>query len=252
MRKDSKAQAMRSADSCTLTVGLDLGDRWAQLCVLDQDGEILDEGRIKLTHQVLRTRFSNLGAARIALEAGTHSLWVSTLLVELGHEVIVANAREVTAITGSSRKSDRNDALKLTRYARVDPLILCPIQHRSVQSQIELSLIRARAALVRARTLLINTARGIAKPLGYRLPACTSKAFAAICRKRLPEPLSTALSPLMDQVEELTRQIEGYKQQIETVATARQAELAPLLSVRGVGTLTALTFVLTVGDKHRF
>jgi transposase len=116
----------------------------------------------------------------------------------------------------------------------------------------ELSLIRGRAALVRARTLLINTARGIAKPLGYRLPACTSKAFAAICRKRLPEALGAALSPLIDQVEQLTQQIEDYKHQIETVATARQAELAPLLSIHGIGTLTALTFVLTVGDKHRF
>jgi transposase len=252
MRKVSKAHGVGSAERDTLTVGIDLGDRWAQLCVIDQDGEVVDESRIKLTHQALRMRFSNLQTARIALEAGTHSLWVSTLLADLGHEVIVANAREVTAITGSIRKSDRNDAVKLARYARVDPSILCPIRHRSVESQADLSLIRARAALVRARTLLINTARGIAKPLGYRLPACTSKAFASVCREQVPGVLMKAISPLIDQIEQLTNQIGAYKDKIEAAAAARQAELVPLLSVPGVGTLTALTFALTIGDQHRF
>ena len=166
MQNQTEPRHHGRAPSSALTVGLDLGDRWAQLCALDEEGEIIDEGRIKLTHQALKARFSNLECTRVALESGTHSLWVSALLTELGHQVIVANARDVTAITGSKRKSDRNDAVKLARYARVDPSILCPIQHRSAEAQVELSLIRARAALVRARTLLINTARGIAKPLG--------------------------------------------------------------------------------------
>lgn len=235
-----------------VTIGLDLGDRWAQLCALDQDGEIVDEGRLKLTQEALRSRFSGIPRVRIALESGTHSLWVSALLTEFGHEVIVANVRELAAISGSNRKSDRNDAVKLARYARVDPSILCPIQHRSTESQLELSVIRARAALVRARTLLINTARGIVKPLGYRLPKCTSKAFAATCREQLPESLKPVLLPLVSQVEELTDQINHYREQIEAVAEAKRHEMSPLLSVPGVGNLTALTFVLTVGDKKRF
>jgi transposase len=104
-----------------------------------------DEGRIKLTHQGLRARFGNLQRTRVALESGTYSLRVvPTLLTELGHEVIVANTRQVTAIR-VAQQSDRNDAVKLARYARVDPSILCPIQHRSADAQVELSLIRARA-----------------------------------------------------------------------------------------------------------
>jgi transposase len=252
MKNRSDEQQQRTGNSPGYTVGLDLGDRWAQLCALDEDGEIIDEGRIKLTHQTLQARFGNLQRARVALESGTHSLWVAALLTELGHEVIVANAREVTAITGNNHKSDRNDAVKLARYARVDPSILCPIQHRSADAQVELSLIRARAALVRARTLLINTARGIAKPLGYRLPACTSDTFAARCREQLPANLTNALSPLIEQVDQLSQQIKSFDLQMEAAATARKTELGPLQSVRGVGTLTALTFALTVADKNRF
>ncbi|MGI8959273.1 MAG: IS110 family transposase [Bryobacteraceae bacterium] len=233
-----------------LTIGLDLGDRWAQLCALDQEGEIVDEGGLKLTQEALRTRFSGVPRARIALETKTHSLWVSALLTELGHEVIVANVRELAAISGSNRKSDQN--VKLARYARVDPSILCPIQHRSTESQLELSVIRARAALVRARTLLINTARGIAKPLGYGLPKCTSKAFATTCREQLPEALKPVLLPVISQVEQLTDQINHYRKQVEAAAEAKGHEMSPLLSVPGVGNLTAVTFVLTVGDKERF
>jgi transposase len=211
-----------------ITIGLDLGDRWAQLCMVDEDGKIIDEGRIKLTHEALTTRFRALQPARIALEAGTHSLWVSALLSDLGHEVIVANSRELAAITGSTKKSDKNDAMKLARYARVDPSILCPIQHRPAECQRNLSVVRARAALIRARTLLINTARGIAKPLGYRLPKCTADAFARNCGDLIPEPLTQALSPLIGQIQEITDRIKAYEHQIEAMAAARGHELSPM------------------------
>ena len=121
----------QTGEKADITIGLDLGDRWAQLCALDDNGEVVDEGRVKLTRQALTSRFAGLRPARMALEAGTHSLWVSALLADLGHEVIVANVRELAAISASTKKSDRNDAIKLARYARVDPSILCPIQHRS-------------------------------------------------------------------------------------------------------------------------
>jgi transposase len=75
---------------------------------------------------------------------GTHSIWISEQLQELGHEVIVANARELRAISHSDRKSDQVDAEKLARYARLDPKILRPIAHRTVAQQEALTSIRAR------------------------------------------------------------------------------------------------------------
>src|SRR6202453_1969571 len=105
------------------------------------------------------------------METGTHSIWVSEQLRELGHEVIVANVRELRAISHSNRKSDTVDAEKIARFARVDPEILRPICHRTVAQQEALTLIRARNLIVRLRTAAVNSVRGLAKPCGYRLPA---------------------------------------------------------------------------------
>jgi transposase len=110
-----------------------------------------------------------MAISRIALEAGTHSPWVSRLLAAIGHEVIVANARHMRLIAQSRQKDDRMDATTLARLARVDPKLLSPVTHRSAQAQADLSLIRARAALVRSRATLINTARGLVKTNGERL-----------------------------------------------------------------------------------
>jgi len=95
--------------------------------------------------------------SRIALETGVHSPWVSRVLSELGHEVIVAHARNVRLMGESRRKDDGLDARTLARLARIDPQLLCPVKHRSAKAQAHLTVIRARAGLVRARTALINT-----------------------------------------------------------------------------------------------
>src|SRR5258706_12779956 len=105
----------------------------------------------------------------MALETGTHSPWASRQLSELGHEVIVAHARNVRLIGESSRKDDRIDARTLARLARIDPGLLGPARHRSGQAQIHLTVIRARAPLVSTRTGLVNAARGLTKSYSQRL-----------------------------------------------------------------------------------
>ena len=126
------------------------------------------------------------------MEAGTHSIWVSEQLQEMGHEVIVANVRELRAISHSDRKSDTVDAEKIARYARLDP-ILRPISHRTVAQQEALTLIRARNLIVRLRTAAVNSVRGLAKPCGYRLPASSTLCFAKRCMAVLPPGLVLAL-----------------------------------------------------------
>ena len=86
-----------------LTVGLDLGDRNSWYCVLDKCGQIQVEQRVRTNAKALQEVFAAMPHSRIALEIGTHSPWISRLLSELGHEVIVANARKVRLI-GESRK----------------------------------------------------------------------------------------------------------------------------------------------------
>ena len=82
---------------------------------------------------------------------------MSRLLEECGHEVLVANARKIWLIYGDKRKTDRLDAQKLARLARLDPSLLYPIEHRGEDAQAHLALIHSRDALVRSRTQLCST-----------------------------------------------------------------------------------------------
>jgi transposase len=170
-----------------LTIGLDLGDRWSFYCVLDEAGQVIREQKLPTTPEAMKQTFGKIPRSRIALETGTHSPWVSRLLTELGHEVIVAHAQKVQLITKSNRKDDRHDARTLARLARIDPQLLGPVRHRSAQAQIHLTVIRARAELVSARTALVNAARGLVKSYGQRLPKCGTY--------QVSRELAAALSP---------------------------------------------------------
>src|SRR5579859_1129020 len=168
MKKISTAAAKQSRNFSQqkLTIGLDLGDRSSWYCVLDETGAILLEQKVSTTPKAMREIFGAMPRCRIALETGMHSPWVSRVLSELGYEVIVAHARNVRLIGESRKKDDRMDAQTLARLARIDPQLLCPVRHRSAKAQADLTVIRARAGLVRARTALVNTARGLAKSYG--------------------------------------------------------------------------------------
>ena len=181
-----------------LTVGLDLGDRYCQVCVLDETGEVMEEGRVASTPSALHRRFSGGEPLRVVLEAGTHSPWVSRLLAELRHEVIVANPRKLRVIYQNDSKSDRVDAEYLARVGRLDPALLSPLTHRSAHTQADLALLRSRNALVRARTRLVSHTRGQVKSLGFRLPSCSATAFADKVEGAVPEELLPALAPVLE------------------------------------------------------
>jgi transposase len=181
-----------------------------------------------------------------------HSPWVSRLLSELGHEVIVAHARNVRLIGESRRKDDRFDARTLARLARIDPDLLGPVRHRSRKAQADLTVIRARAGLVRARTSLINTARGLTKSYGERLRGCSPRKMNRELAEGLSPELQSALQPLLEEIESLSERIREYKERVQQIAQERYPEVARLEQVKGVGTLIALTYVLTLEDPERF
>jgi transposase len=95
------------------TAGLDIGDKYSYLCLIDTgSGEVIEEGRLRTTPEAIRRRFASERPLRIAIETGTHSPWVSRLLEECGHEVLVANARRLRLIYSNKRKTDEIDALR--------------------------------------------------------------------------------------------------------------------------------------------
>jgi transposase len=254
MKKVSTAagKATKNFSQPKLTIGLDLGDRSSWYCLLDEVGEVLQEQKLSTTPKAMREVFGSMPHCRIALETGMHSPWASRVLSELGHEVIVAHARNVRLIGESRKKDDRLDARTLARLARIDPQLLCPVKHRSAKAQADLTVIRARAGLVRARTALVNTARGLAKSYGERLRGCNVRNMNPEKAEGLSPELRSALEPLLAGIESLSERIRECNERIENLAQESYPQVALLKQIKGVGTLIALTFVLTLEDAHRF
>src|ERR671915_792183 len=118
-RKEDRPMRDVSRRKPSMTVGIDLGDKYSYLCLLDtESGEVIEEGRLRTTPEALRRRFSSeQQPLRIAIEAGTHSPWASRVLEECGHEVLVANARKLRLIYANARKTHEIDAENLARLA---------------------------------------------------------------------------------------------------------------------------------------
>jgi transposase len=246
MKQDIKTKKQMGVE----TIGIDLGDQMSRYCIVNREGEVVEEGSFRNQVSSIEAHFSG-ERRRIALEVGGQSAWISRELKRLGHEVIVANARQLKWITASDAKNDAVDARKLALLARADVRLLAPVEHRTAEQQGELAIIRARDAILRARTLLINSARGIAKGFGLRLPKSITATFGKRAVADLPAMLRTALGGLLEQIDALSQHIGGYDQQVGELA-ARHPEVEPLISIPGVGKLTAVTFVLTLGRPERF
>jgi transposase len=256
MKKNSATKSPRrkqeSRPTERITIGMDLGDKTSRYCVLNESGEVILERSVATTKKGMLQAFGAIKRCRIAIEVGTHSPWVSRLLSGVGHEVIVANARQVKLISASSRKDDKLDAQLLARLARVDPQLLSPVRHRSAEAQADLNLVRVREALVDGRTALVNAARGLCKAAGERLPPCDTDQMDVERTAEMPAELRAVLRPLIESVEALTEKIHECDRKLEQIARDRYPETKLLRQVKGVGTLIALTFVLTLEDKDRF
>jgi transposase len=250
-RKQTELAKRRSGQRVQI-VGVDISDKDSHYCVLSQEGEIAEEGTLRTTPAGFTAQFPGAVRCRIVIEVGTHSPWISRLLCGLGHEVIVANAGRVRLIYANDNKNDRVDARTLARLARVDTDLLHPVRHRSAEAQADLALLHARDSLVSVRTKLVNTARGMVKAFGSRLPAGSPEYFPRKVRNHVPAPLQPALLPLLEQMEMLTSQIRAYDKQVEQLARTRYPRTQLIQQIHGVGALTSLAFVLTIDDPHRF
>jgi transposase len=132
-------------------------------------------------------------------------------------------------------------------------MLLSPVHHRGAEAQADLAVIRARRALVRARTMLINAARGMTKSFGERLRKCgAGQAGPTLAAELSPEGIRSAVLPLLAEVEALNQRIAAYDRQLDQLVKEHYPEVERLKQVKGVGTLIALTFVLTVDDPSRF
>jgi transposase len=233
----------------TTTIGCDLGDKESEVFVLKEDGTS-ERDRVRTTKAGMR-RFFERAPAHVVIEVGEHSRWVSELLEELGHRVTVANSRRVRLISENDSKTDRTDAELLARLGRADATLLSPVVHRGREAQAELAVVKARDVLVASRTRLVNHARAVVKSFGERLPRCTAESFHRRTRASVPPELQPALEPIYEALTRVEEQIRALDRTIGRAAK-KHPEVSLVSQPHGVGELTGLTFVLTLGDKERF
>jgi len=235
-----------------ITIGMDLGDRNHIVVVMDADGDQIECSQVTNTKVSLRQFFQQYSGATVAIEAGTHSPWISRLLEDLGLRVYVGNPRKLRVIWDSTDKTDERDARMLAMVCRLEPRLLWPVRHRDMNAHRDLELIKARDMLVQSRTKLINHVRSVVKAVGERLPGCSAGSFANRVAALLPESFQPALTPLIDTIGDITGRIRELDKQISTLANDRYPEAQVLEQVKGVGPVTALAYVLTLEDPGRF
>jgi transposase len=236
-------------------IGIDLGDRKHAICVIGKGGEVTSEFSIPNQREDLERLALIYPKARVAMEVGTHSPWISRLLEERGMEVFVANSRKMRAIYENERKCDQRDAHMLAKIARLDPSLLAPVRHGSEASQKDLLPIKLRDALVRQRTAIISSIRASLKALGVRLALASTASFAQQARKTLQEEhtdLLGIIAPALSALEALGTQITAFDKAIDHIAAQRHPQGQKMRQISGVGPITSLAFVLFIEDPERF
>ena len=234
-------------------IGIDLGDKKSNACVLDKRGNIIQECEFETTSEGFHEFLKPYKDAAVAIEASTHCLWVNKLIVGMGIKVYIANPRKIALISQNNMKTDKMDAKLLARLVRSDPELLYPVTARDMTTQKDLTLIKSRNALVKARGDLIRHLRGIIKPFGLRFPDdVTPDNIHAKGKDILDKEIFPASRVFLDAIKALTSKIKVLDKQVASLLKKKYPEATNLQTINGVGPITSLTFVLLMGDPKRF
>lgn len=244
-----------SNSSTEIVVGMDMSDKKSEICILNGAGEIVDRGQVINDLDSLSeffSRFSDPSGVLVAMEAGTHSPWVSCHLADLGFEVLVGNPRKVRAIYASERKNDRKDAEMIARISRFDRKLFYPIKHRGKRSQAMLAVLKARDVLVKSRVQLVGSIRGMLKSMGVVISTSSPSAFAKKALREIPDEYHFGLLESLTAISQLDDSIKAYDKKITAISKEHFPETKTLSAIKGVGPITSLAFVLIIEDHKRF
>jgi transposase len=233
-------------------LGIDVHQKYSEICWLAEEGEVKQRRRLPTTEASLRRFFGRIEPVRVVLESSCVTPWVSRLLGEMGHEVVVLNPRRVRLIAESTLKSDTVDAEILARLSRFDLTLLRPVYQRSEAAQELRTRLRVRGSLVKARTALINAVRGSLRSQGYRMGSCPTRSFVARWFDlRLAPGVREVLEPLVETIAELTDRIDVLERELKAASRSDELMLR-LQDVPGVGPLVSLAYVGWMDRAERF
>lgn len=235
-----------------LTIGLDLGDKLSEVCVLDADARVVKRGPLATDPESFESFFKAFPGATVVFEVGAQSRWVQPLARKAGiGKVIAADPRQLKLITDSCKKTDRRDAFVLARVAQGLPELLCPVEHRSESVHADLSVLRSRELVIEQRTQLVNRVRGIVKASGHRIPSCSATYFFSKASAHVPEHLWPACAPLFKVLETIHEQLLEITRQLKKMVREKYPAVERMMTTPSVGLTTALTFVLTLERPGR-
>ena len=232
-------------------VGMDLGKRERQIAILTEDGELIHR-RIRTERPRLVEVFGRWPSAKILLEASTESEWVACCLEDLGHEVIVADPNYAPMYGQRRRrvKTDRRDAHALVYACRAG--IYRPAHRTSPEHRALRARLAVREAVVRTRAAWITGLQSLLRREGCRLRSGAPETFITRVEElTLPPALTPVIAPLLELLGPLNHQLEVLDQELERLVAAHEAA-RHLITVPGVGPVTAAAFVATVDDVTRF
>ena len=234
-----------------LTIGMDLGDKISDYCVLDAEGRTLEEARVPSSPEAFARDLSRFRGAKLFLEVGTHARWALETLESQGIEATAINPRQLKLIAESRTKTDKKDARLLAQIGQKLPGILCPVSFRSREMQGDYRLVQSRDQLVAQRTAIVLMIKGQAKSAGVRLSGATT-VFHRDLLEKIPPHLTASCVPLVKVLETLTQQIRKIEKELERLCRERYPVTQLLRQICGVGLITALSFVLVIRDPKRF
>ena len=235
------------------TIGVDLGDKFHVAVAIDQAGKEHGPYRIRNASGPIQHFFGKYSACRVIVETGSLTAWVGDLIEQLGHEVVVADARRIPHLEDRGRiKNDHRDARSLALLGASDLPLLHPVRRRGAQARADLELLKARDALVRHRTGLVNHVRSVCKAFGTRLATCSSRSFRRQASGQIPELIGGAMEPLLVMIEMLSDQIDAIEERLERIAEERYPEASRLRQIAGVGAITSMAYITTLEDPGRF
>lgn len=236
--------------------GLDVSMKETSICIVDEAGKIFYETCVssepaQITEKLKKTNFP---LEKVALESGSISHWLTTQLIAQGIPAICVDARHISAILSVSvNKTDKNDARGIANAVRCGlyrEVILKPQENVDIEV-----LLTARKGLVKQRTSLKNTIRGLLKSYGIRLGLITgNKKFLASVRQAIgchSLLIQLSIETLLETFEIVETQINKLEKQLEKIAKA-DSDIVLLQTIPGVGLITAISFKMAVGDPARF
>jgi transposase len=234
----------------TLQIGVDLAKSVFEVAVSAVPGQVQE--RRRLSRAGFGTYFAAHPPAEILLEAcGSAHHW-GRQLQQLGHQVTLLHPRDVARYRDGN-KTDRADAKALLEAARNQALSRVPV--KSVEQQAVVALHRLRQGYLQTRTARINAVRGHLREFGYPIPVGAHHVLplggAALVDDTVPAFLRPALETVLEEIRTLEAQAAAIRTELAQLAE-QMPDAQLLLTVPGIGVLTATALLAFVGDIHRF